>query len=470
MYEAQINGHAVGDHVLDPGWTSYNHRLRYQTFDVTHLLREGPNAIGAMLGDGWYRGRLDLAAGHRNIYGDRLALLAQLEIRYADGTTDRIVTDDQWRAASGRSWPATSTTARPMMRAWSAPAGRLPGYDDHDWAARSTDRARPGHAGRAHRAAGAPDRAARTGGNQQLAVGPHDRRFRPEPGRLVAHHRPGTGGNGRHAAPRRGAGRGRAGHPAAALCRGHRPLHPARAAEPETWEPRFTFHGFRYAEVEGWPGELRPDDIRAVVCHSDMERTGWFECSDPLLNRLHENVVWSMRGNFLDLPTDCPQRDERLGWTGDIEVFAPTASFLYDSAGFLQSWLADLAAEQAERRRVSCRLSCPMSCLRSRSQPPPGVTPRDCALGAVPALRRCRHPGRTNSTSMRAWVDLVAGLAGEDRLWDEGFQFGDWLDPSAPPDRPAEARTDPFLVATAYFARSAELVGQAARRAGPGGG
>src|SRR6185436_10460514 len=119
-----------------------------------------------------------------------------------------------------------------------------------------------------------------------------------------------------------------------------------RGDDVETWEPSFTFHGFRYAEIDRWPGELRPEDVVAVVLHSDLERTGWFECSDVLLNRLHENVVWSMRGNFLDLPTDCPQRDERLGWTGDIQVFAPTASFLYDTAGFLQSWLADLAAEQ----------------------------------------------------------------------------------------------------------------------------
>ncbi len=134
-----------------------------------------------------------------------------------------------------------------------------------------------------------------------------------------------------------------------------RPLRTAKATDRyilrgggvETWEPRFTFHGFRYAEVEGWPGTLQAGDVRAVVCHSDLERTGWFECSDPLINRLHENVVWSMRGNFLDVPTDCPQRDERLGWTGDILAFAPTACFLYDTAGFLTSWLADLAAEQA---------------------------------------------------------------------------------------------------------------------------
>jgi len=111
----------------------------------------------------------------------------------------------------------------------------------------------------------------------------------------------------------------------------------------ETWEPRFTFHGFRYVEVTGWTGELSPADICAVVIHSDLERTGWFECSDPLLNQLHKNVVWGMRGNFIDVPTDCPQQDERLGWTGDTQVFAPTASFLYDVSGFLQSWLIDLA-------------------------------------------------------------------------------------------------------------------------------
>ena len=114
----------------------------------------------------------------------------------------------------------------------------------------------------------------------------------------------------------------------------------------EEWEPRFTFHGFRYLGVTGWPGELRPEHVRAVVVHSDMERTGWFECSDPLVNQLHRNIVWGMRGNFVDLPTDCPQRSERLGWTGDIQVFAPTAALLYDVSGVLESWLADLAAEQ----------------------------------------------------------------------------------------------------------------------------
>ncbi|HEY7418427.1 MAG TPA: family 78 glycoside hydrolase catalytic domain [Ktedonobacteraceae bacterium] len=257
---------------------------------------------------------------------------------------------------------------------------------------------------------------------------------------------------------------------------GSRPLRTAKATDryilrgtdEETWEPRFTFHGFRYVEVEGWPGKVNAANLRAVVCHSDLERTGWFECSDPLLNRLHENVIWSMRGNFLSLPTDCPQRDERLGWTGDIQVFAPTASFLYDTAGFLASWLADVAAEQRADGMVPYVVPNIL----------PDMLPNDIGGTMVPAAawgdavvlvpwtlyQRYGDTGilETQFESMRAWVDLLANITGEKLLWDHGFQFGDWLDPSAPPDNPAAARTDPTVVATAYFARSTEIVGQAA--------
>jgi alpha-L-rhamnosidase len=221
----------------------------------------------------------------------------------------------------------------------------------------------------------------------------------------------------------------------------------------ETWEPRFTFHGFRYAEIEGQgsgreaPG---PDAITAVVCHSDMERTGWFSCSDERITRLHANVVWGMRGNFLDVPTDCPQRDERLGWTGDINVFAPTASFLYDCAGVLASWLADLAAEQGADGGV------PLVVPNALEATFPAAVWGDAAV-IVPWVlyQRFGDVGilRDQWASMRAWVDHVVGLAGDSRLWDEGFQFADWLDPSAPEDRPQEARTDPHLVATAAIDR-----------------
>ena len=137
---------------------------------------------------------------------------------------------------------------------------------------------------------------------------------------------------------------------------GLQPLRSAKATDrfvlsggEDHFEPTKTFHGFRYAEITGWPGELTPDSLEAVVVHSDLRRTGHFECSDPMLNELHSNVTWAMRGNFLDVPTDCPQRDERLGWTGDLAVFAPSAAFLYDVDGFLRDWLRDLAAEQQAR-------------------------------------------------------------------------------------------------------------------------
>ncbi|MFJ4623960.1 family 78 glycoside hydrolase catalytic domain [Streptomyces sp. NPDC088812] len=250
---------------------------------------------------------------------------------------------------------------------------------------------------------------------------------------------------------------------------GTRPLRRAEATDSytlrgggtEEWEPRFTFHGFRYAEVDGWPGEIAPGDLRAVVCHTDMRRTGWFECSDPLVNKLHENVVWSMRGNFLDIPTDCPQRDERLGWTGDLQIFAPTASFLYDCAGLVRSWLTDLALQQSPE-----------------GWPPlwvPGfesVFPRfACAAWGDAAVivpwvmyRRFGDTGvlKAQYPSMKAWVDGVTALTGERHLWDEGLQLGDWLDPTAPPDRPFEARTDGHLVATAHHALSAQLLADTA--------
>jgi alpha-L-rhamnosidase len=213
--------------------------------------------------------------------------------------------------------------------------------------------------------------------------------------------------------------------------------------------------------VEGWPGELKAADIQAVVCHSDMQRTGWFECSDGLINQLHQNVVWSMRGNFFDIPTDCPQRDERLGWTGDIQVFSPTASFLYNSAGFLSSWLGDLAAEQKELGPVPFVVPTVM----------PKATPPAAAWGDAAAVIPWVLYHRFGDVkiladqfdSMCAWVDLIDNIAGEGHLWDKGFQFGDWLDPAAPPDNPGDARTPGYMVASAYFARSAEITGQAAQ-------
>jgi len=460
VYEAQINGQPVSDHVLDPGWTSYDHRLQYQTFDVTALLREGRNAIGATLGDGWYRSRLGFGGGRRNIYGERLALLAQLELTYADGTTERVVTDESWRAATGPILASDIYDGETYDARLERPAWSVPGYDDGDWlgvallqrdlgtlvaptgpAVRRTEVVAPVAISRSPSGRTLVDFGQNLVGRLRVTV-------QGEAGQTITLRHAEVLENGEL---------------------GTRPLRNALATDrytlrggaPETWEPAFTFHGFRYAEVEDWPGELHLADISAMVLHSDLERTGWFECSDPLINRLHENVVWSMRGNFLSIPTDCPQRDERLGWTGDIDVFAPTACFLFDVAGFLASWLADLAAEQKEAGGV-VPLVVPNIL---PEQPVPTAVWGDAAV-IVPWVLYQRYGDAgilaAQFDSMRSWVDLVAQVAGERRLWDHGFQFGDWLDPSAPPTRPIEARTDPFLIASAYFARSAELVGRAA--------
>ncbi len=228
----------------------------------------------------------------------------------------------------------------------------------------------------------------------------------------------------------------------------------------EEWAPSFTFHGFRYAEVSGWPGELDPAAITAEVIGSDMVRTGWFDCSDPMVTKLHENVVWGMRGNFLYLPTDCPQRDERLGWTGDIQVFSPTASYLYDCDGFLASWLVDLALEQEAAGGV------------------PFIVPDVLDSAKVPAAawgdvatilpwvlyQRFGDVGvlAAQYPSAKGWVDQLLAIAGDRYLWEGGFQFGDWVDPDAPPDLPAKAKADPDLVASAYLFRSADVLARIA--------
>src|SRR6185437_4279288 len=345
VYEVEINGTRVGDDVLAPGWTSYSHRLRYQTYDVTDLIGEGPNAIGAMVADGWYRGHLGWHGGVTDLYGERLALIAQLELSYADGTVEIVSTDERWRCAPG---PITSTglyegeryDARLAQQGWSRP-----GFDDSAWLAVDTVAYNPEIL---TAPSGPPVRRVET----LLPVSVH----RTADGTIMLDF--GQNISGRLRIRTQGtAGRTIRLRHAEVLDADRLALRPLRHADAldeytlagdgvEVWEPRFTTHGFRYAEVTGWPGELGDGDIEALVCHTDMRRTGWFSCSDPALNQLHDNVVWSMRGNFADVPTDCPQRDERLGWTGDIQVFAPTASFLYDCTGFLTSWLADLAAEQ----------------------------------------------------------------------------------------------------------------------------
>ncbi len=465
VYAAEINDEPVGDHILAPGWTSYQHRLRYQTFDVTPLLRTGENTIGSLLGEGWYTGRLGFHGGRRSIYGEHRALLAQLEIGYADGTTQTIVTDDHWRTTAGpvqRSeiYDGEAYDARCERPGWSAP-----GHDASNWA---PVRELPSPRAELVAPTGPPVRRTQTVAAVEVITTPSGKTVLDFGQNLVGRLRIRVSGPAGHEITLRHA---------EVLEHGElstRPLRFARATDTyvlrgegtESYEPRFTFHGFRYAEIGNWPGPLDPTRVEAVVLHTDMARTGWFECSDPLVGRLHENVVQGMRGNFLDIPTDCPQRDERMGWTGDIQVFAPTASFLHDCSGMLLGWLRDLSAEQLAR---------------PDGVPPlvvPDVLPtafRGVGAQAVWADVAVLLPWtlyqrfgdlevlRTQYPSMRAWGEATIRLTAEgDGLWRQDFQLGDWLDPQAPPDRPGEARTDGDLVANAYVVRSAEVLAETA--------
>ncbi|HEX5730888.1 glycoside hydrolase family 78 protein [Microbacterium sp.] len=468
LYEAELNGTRVGDDALSPGWTVYPQRLRYYTYDVTDLLVPGPNAIGAWLGDGWYRGRLGWRGGFRNLFGDDLSFLGQLELTYADGRRETVATDAAWKAAPSPIlrtgiYDGEDYDARLELDGWSSP-----GFDDASWDAVAVRERDP----RTLVAPTAPPvRCTEDVRPIEVLTSPSGARILDFGQNLVGRVRfQVTGPAGATVRVRT----------AEVLQDGEvytRPLREARSTDHytlagrpdgEDWEPRFTFHGFRYAEIDGWPGDVDAaadaGDLVARVYHTDLERTGWFETSDPLVNRLHENVVWGMRGNFVDIPTDCPQRDERVGWTGDIQVFAPTASFLYDASGMLSGWLRDVAAEQLPDGTIPWYV--PVIPAHSMWTPiRPGAAWGDVAtLTPWTLYERFGDAGvlEAQFDSARRWVDLIDSLAGPDRLWNTGFQLGDWLDPAAPPQDPSDARTDRYLVATAYFAKSTRTVARIA--------
>ncbi|MFC8597296.1 family 78 glycoside hydrolase catalytic domain [Isoptericola sp. NPDC057191] len=470
VYRAELNGAKVGDQDLAPGWTSYDHRLRTQTYDVTPLLRSGDNALGVEIADGWFRGRIGFDGGVWDLYGSHLGLVAQLELTDTDGAV-RIV-DLDWRTTADGPTVATALyegetyDARRHDPAWS-----LAGFDDTTWR-RPEIRPLGSVTARLEPAVGDPVRQV-----ERLAPVAVERRAN---GRIRLDF--GQNVSGRVEIRVCGAAGATVRlHHAEVLENdelGTRPLRTATSTdtyvlrgEPggEVYQPRFTVHGFRYVELEGWPGTFQRSDVHAVVVHTDMARTGWFAASDPLLEKLHENTVWSMRDNFVDLPTDCPQRDERLGWTGDIQVFAPAATYLYRSGGVLDSWLRDVADEQGPGGSVE---GAPDGAVPNFVPWVPCGFPSDStaawgdAAVVVPWTMYERYGDAgilaQQFDSMSGWVDHLASRADDDGVVRSGFGLGDWLDPAAPPDDPGAGRTDKHLVTTAYIVRSARLLVQAA--------
>lgn len=445
-----INGRPADDAVLAPGWTAYEQRLRYRVYDVTSLVRSGRNDLDVVLGNGWWRGRLGFL-GERARYGRDLALLAQLEVETEDGATHVLATDDTWRArATGiledDLYDGQTTDLRVDGGAFDAPVRTI----DADLSILVGED-------------GPPVRVTETLPAQTFTVTARGTTVVDFGQNLVGWVRIRVAGGtpGQEVVVRH----------AEVLQDGELatvPLRTARATDryylregAQELVPSLTFHGFRYAEISGL-GDLALEDVEAEVLGTDLVRTGWFDSSSELLDRFHDNVVWGMRGNFLDVPTDCPQRDERLGWTGDIQIFAPTASYLFDTAGFLTSWLADLALEQHDDGRVPHVIP---DIVRTTLTSEPAAAWGDAAV-VVPWVLWERTGDRAvlaaQYDSMTAWVRALTAIAGESLLWRGGFQYGDWLDPTAPPQDPAAAKADPDVVATACFARCADLLAHAA--------
>jgi alpha-L-rhamnosidase len=474
VFGASLNGAPVSDDVLSPGWTSYEWRLRYRSYDVTDLVRSAPDGdvvLGLALGNGWFRGRLGWGGG-RAYYGKELGALAQLEIVFADGHRQAVGTDETWQAGpsdvvGNDLYDGETIDARRRDDGW-----QRTGFAAEGWvgvhASEGFDTAvlTPylGPAVVRHeevrpvRIWSSPSGRTLIDFGQNL-VGWLRFTVRGERGSMMTIRHAEVLENGEL---------------------GVRPLRSAKATDrfvlsggEDTFEPTLTFHGFRYAEVDGWPGELTPESLVAVVVHSDLRRIGEFACSHELLNQLHRNVVWGLRGNVVDVPTDCPQRDERLGWTGDLAVFAPTAVFLFDVEDFLRDWLADLAQEQrAADGRVPFVIP---DVLKYIPRPPEYPVPESTAIWGdaavwVPwALWQAYGDVRVLEEAydaMAAHVRRVESLLSPNGLWDTGFQFGDWLDPTAPPDKPIQAKADPGVVATACLYRSAMLTAEAAELLG----
>lgn len=460
IYDVAINGSATSDEVLAPGWTAYGDRLLFQTHDVTHLLREGTNVVVAEVADGWFAERYGFDGDFSKAYEGPIAYLAQLRLEYAHGECELVVTDETWRAT----WNGPTTSAsiyqgerRDERVATAALDSAALSACDATAVVIDANRQTiaPAFAPPVRRVDALPAASVNWNGvaamvdfGQNLAGWVRLRARAPE-GTVVTIRHAEVLDDGALAT---------------------RPLRHAAATDSVTvgptgevdFAPRFTFHGFRYAEITGLPSPNALTSVEAVVVHNDMVRTGQWECSDPLLNRLHENVVWGMRSNFLSIPTDCPQRDERLGWTGDIQVFAPTAAFLYDCGAMLQSWLIDLEHEQRKLGGVVPSIV-PLPVSAGPALPAAGWG--DAAVGVPAALHLALGDATVldqQYASMEAWVGAVLYAAGDSGLWEGGFQFGDWLDPTAPPFNPADAKADADVVATACLFRSLSELAHAA--------
>ncbi|MDR6319701.1 family 78 glycoside hydrolase catalytic domain [Actinoplanes couchii] len=455
VYELSLNGARVGDHQLAPGWTDYAERIQYQTFDVTGQLVTGDNTLGAMLGDGWYSGSIAWLGD--KLYGERPELLAQLHIDYADGTSQTIGSDGTWRTATGPVLRGDNVHGETYDARLDPPGWRRSAFDDTAWTAATV------------RDTTADDPTARL----VAQIDPPVKVTGELPAKTVTQPRPGvwvfdlgqnmvgtvrlkvTGDAGRTVRIRHA----EVLNPDGTVYTAN--LRTAQATDnytlagtgAEVYEPRFTFHGFRYVELTGYPGTPALSAVTGRVTGTAAPVTGELTTSDPMINQLQSNIVWGQRGNFLSVPTDTPARDERLGWTGDINVFAETATYNMDSLSFLTKWLADLRDAQSANGAY------------------PDVAPRSCCgdgaagwadAGITVPYTLWKRYGDTrvladHYDSMRRYVDYLQATS-DGPLRPNAGPYLDWLNLDDP--------TPAGVVGTAYAAYSTRLFAEMATALG----
>lgn len=459
LYELYLNGERVSDELLAPGWTSYHQRLQYQTYDVTQQLQNGSNAIGIILADGWYKGNL-VRENHRNIYGDRRAAFFQIHVTYSDGTDEIIVTDTTWKASTGpilfsEIYHGETYDARLEKEGWSKPT-----FNDHDWANTIIQEvpiaklvAQENVPTRVTEVLKPIDAFVTPSGDTVIDMGQNmvgRIRFKvnaPKGTRIVLKHAEVLDKDGN-------------------IYFGNLKLakqkveYITKGEGTESFAPHFTFQGFRYVKIEGYPGQeqgLGLENFVGEVIHSDMEPAGKFECSNPLVNRLQQNIVWGQRGNFLDVPTDCPQRSERLGWTADAQVFIQTALFNYHGGSFFTKWLRDLKADQLPDGNVPFVIP--------NVEGGVGSAAWGDAATIIPwTLYQTYGDKRLLAEqydSMKAWVEYIRRQGKNEYLWNTGFHFGDWLALDAKENSFVGA-TPKDLIATVFYAYSTRILRDAA--------
>ncbi len=459
LYEAQINGKRVGDAYFTPGWTAYKSRLQYQVYDVTDMLLKGNNAIGVTLGSGWYRGLIGFS-NNMNVYGKDIALLLQINIQYSDGSSETVVSDESWKSSTGAIRYAEIYNGETIDDGLDKKGWTLPGYDDAGWSGVKTANYPMNILIATYNE---PVRKKETFKPVRIFKTPKGEQVIDFGQNLVGWVKIKVKGNAgdkiivSHAEVMDKAGNFYTTNLRAAKSQD---TYILKGGEEEIFEPHFTWHGFQFIRLEGYPGELKAENFTAVALYSDMQPTGNFSSSNALVNQLQHNIQWGQKGNFIDVPTDCPQRDERLGWTGDAQVFSRTAAFNMNVDNFFSKWLKDVAADQLPNGSVPHVIP---NVLGSGSAGSAGWA--DVA-NIIPWNMYLAYGDKrileNQYQSMKAWVGYMQASS-KDNLWNTGFHFGDWLFYRPDDDNSGRAAvTDKNLIAQCFYANSTQLLINAA--------